>query len=43
MEGGMRSFNKYASSTDAANIAAYLSSIGTSKEPKWLDWWNPAP
>jgi mono/diheme cytochrome c family protein len=43
MEGGMRSFNKYASSTDAANISAYLRSIGTSKEPKWLDWWNPTP
>jgi hypothetical protein len=43
MEGGMRSFNAYASSTDAANIAAYLQSIGTSREPTWLDWWNPTP
>lgn len=39
-EGGMRSFAKYATATDAANVATYLKSIGTANEPKWLDWWN---
>jgi mono/diheme cytochrome c family protein len=42
-EGGMRSFSGIATSTDAANIAAYLQSIGTPQEPTWLDWWNPVP
>jgi mono/diheme cytochrome c family protein len=42
-EGGMRSFTGIAKSNDAANIAAYLATIGTASEPKWLDWWNPVP
>ncbi len=42
-EGGMRSFRGIATATDAANIAAYLQTIGTSREPKWLDWWNAVP
>lgn len=42
-EGGMRSFAGIAKPKDAANIAAYLATIGTAKEPKWLDWWNPIP
>lgn len=42
-EGGMRSFAAYATTTDAMNIAAYLNSIGTPSEPKWVDWWNPLP
>ena len=25
----------------AANIAAYLATIGTLREPKWFDWWRP--
>jgi len=42
-EGGMRSFAGIAAATDAANIAAYLATIGTASEPKWVDWWNPIP
>jgi mono/diheme cytochrome c family protein len=43
MEGGMRSFTGFAKSNDPANIAAYLATIGTAKEPTWLDWWNAKP
>ncbi len=41
-DGGMRSFigTTGATTTDAINIAAYLATIGTKSEPKWLDWWN---
>jgi cytochrome c551 len=43
-EGGMRSFaGTGATTTDAANIAAYLATIGTSREPKWLEWWKSVP
>ena len=42
-EGGMPSFQKYVTSTDINNIAAYLQSIGTPQEPKWVYWWNPNP
>ena len=42
-DGGMPSFAKYATSTDVKNITAYLNSIGTASEPKWVDWWNPVP
>lgn len=43
MEGGMRSFAKYATAADAKNVTAYLKSIGTKNEPTWLDWWNATP
>jgi cytochrome c551 len=43
MEGGMRSFAKYATAKDVTNITAYLKSIGTGQEPTWLDWWNSKP
>ncbi len=41
-DGGMRSFigTTNATTFDAANIAAYLATIGTTSEPKWLDWWH---
>ena len=42
-EGGMRSFKGLLAKKDAKNIAAYLNSIGTKKEPTWLDWWNNSP
>ena len=42
-EGGMRSFKGIATATDAANIAAYLATIGRASEPKWLDWWDAVP
>ncbi len=42
-EGGMRSYTGIAKSNDAANIAPYLATIGTAREPKWLDWWNAKP
>lgn len=38
---GMRSFSTLANATVAANIAAYLATIGTLREPKWFDWWRP--
>ena len=40
---GMPSFRKYVTTTDIANIAAYLKSIGTKNEPKFFDWWVPVP
>ena len=42
-DGGMPSFRKYATSTDVANLYAYLHSIGTASEPTWVDWWNTNP
>lgn len=42
-EGGMRSFKGIYAKADPGNIAAYLATIGTKNEPKWLDWWNPIP
>jgi mono/diheme cytochrome c family protein len=43
-EKGMRSFaGTGATATDAANIAKYLATIGTAREPKWLDWWKATP
>ena len=42
-EAGMPTFGKYVTATDLTNIKAYLASIGTSKEPKWFDWWLPHP
>ncbi|ATQ69190.1 MULTISPECIES: c-type cytochrome [Methylosinus] len=41
-EGGMRSYKGLAlvGPNDIADIAAYLATIGTSKEPKWVDWWR---
>ena len=41
--GGMRSYRAYVTSTDLANLAAYLRSIGTASEPKFRDWWVPVP
>jgi mono/diheme cytochrome c family protein len=37
---GMRSYKGIATAIDAANIAAYLATIGTASEPKWHDWWR---
>lgn len=42
-EGGMRSFTGIAQSNDAANIAAYLATIGTAQEPTFFDWWKARP
>jgi cytochrome c551 len=39
-EGGMRSFVGIAGASDAADIAAYLATIGKANEPKWHDWWK---
>jgi len=38
--GGMRDFKTIMNFTDALNIAAYLKTIGTVNEPKWIDWWR---
>ena len=43
MDGGMRSFQGIVTETEVSNIAAYLRSIGTPKEPKFYDWWVPVP
>ena len=43
MDGGMRSFEGIVNETEIRNIAAYLRSIGTPKEPKFYDWWVPVP
>ena len=40
---GMPSFLSYFKEADLRNIAAYLFSIGTPAEPKWVDWWVPVP
>lgn len=40
---GMPSFIGYYTYTDMRNIAAYLASIGTPIEPKWVEWWVPRP
>ncbi|HEX4510201.1 MAG TPA: cytochrome c [Burkholderiaceae bacterium] len=42
-EGGMPSFAKYVDETDITNLTNYLASIGTSDEPKFMDWWKKNP
>jgi len=41
--GGMPSFGRKLSSRDVSNLAAYLRSIGTPSEPKFMDWWVAVP
>ncbi|MGJ0510650.1 MAG: c-type cytochrome [Methylocystis sp.] len=44
--GGMINYTKNTNpasiptSTDLDNMSAYLKSIDTASEPKWVDWWN---
>lgn len=47
MEGGLRESGMpsyvgvpLVQSTDFANLAAYMRSVGTPSEPKWHDWWR---
>jgi cytochrome c551 len=40
---GMPSYRNIVTTTDLANLAAYLRSIGTPSEPKFNDWWVPVP
>ena len=42
-DSGMISFKHYANKVDLKNLAAYLKSIGTAKEPRFNDWWLPNP
>ena len=42
-DAGMPSFSKYVTATDITNLKAYLASIGSAAEPKWVDWWNAYP
>ena len=42
-DSGMISFKHYATKVDLKNLAAYLKSIGTAKEPRFNDWWLPNP
>jgi mono/diheme cytochrome c family protein len=42
--GGMPAYPAtYVTSANAANLAAYLRSIGTASEPRFVDWWVPVP
>jgi len=41
-DNGMPAFPNL-TSTDAANLYAYLQSLGTSTEPTFLQWWEPIP
>ena len=41
--GGMPGFGRLLKGTDISNLAAYLKSIGTPNEPKFMDWWVPIP
>jgi mono/diheme cytochrome c family protein len=41
--GGMPPFRKYLNQKDIQNVAAYLATLGTKKEPTWFDWWEPNP
>jgi mono/diheme cytochrome c family protein len=41
--GGMPSFRNYVDATDIDNLTAYLHSIGTAGEPKFMDWWKKNP
>lgn len=40
---GMPSYRRIATSADVNNLAAYLRSIGTAREPKFNDWWVTIP
>lgn len=46
MEGqddGMPSYAKLLSTTDARNLAAYIRTLGTAKEPTFNHWWEDKP
>lgn len=40
---GMPSYRKIVSATDIAHLGAYLRSIGTAGEPRFMDWWVARP
>lgn len=42
-EAGMPSFGKYVTAKNLSDLAAYLKTAGTPKEPTWWDWWVPHP
>jgi mono/diheme cytochrome c family protein len=42
-EGGMPSFLNRVSDVDVANLTAYVRSLGTADEPKFLHWWEDTP
>ena len=41
--GGMPAFGRKLTRQDVQNLGAYLRSIGTASEPKFMDWWVPYP
>lgn len=41
--GGMPSFQGYLCDNDVAYLTAYIQSLGTSAEPKFVRWWEPVP
>jgi mono/diheme cytochrome c family protein len=41
--GGMPSFAQFVDENNITNLALYLESIGTDKEPKFFDWWKKDP
>ncbi|MFO1341244.1 MAG: cytochrome c [Burkholderiaceae bacterium] len=42
-DGGMPSFRRYVKDKDIKHLQAYLQSIGSAKEPKFMDWWEDIP
>jgi mono/diheme cytochrome c family protein len=42
-DGGMPSYRTYVTSTDISNLTSYLNSIGTPREPVFMDWWKKVP
>ncbi len=42
-EGGMPAYRAIVTDTDISNLTAYLASIGTPREPLFMDWWKKVP
>ncbi len=42
-DGGMPSFRNNLCANDVANLTAYLQTLGTPSEPKFMEWWQPNP
>ena len=40
---GMPAYGSYLNTTDLANLGAYLRSIGSATEPRFVRWWDPKP
>ncbi len=40
---GMPSYRNYVTDADLSNLAAYLASVNTAAEPRFMDWWVANP